>query len=699
MRLANFILLEMESILGEWEAYAAQLLPAAASMSRCALRDHAKQMLETIANDIARPQSEAARWQKSQGGTPALPNSAATAAETHAVLRLRSGFDINQLVGEYRALRASVLQLWAAAVPPCGTSLQDTIRFNEAIDQGIAESIAAFSAGPEHAPRLLTSIMDLQVAVGTLEAEVKKRLSAEDHLVDLQQSLAVTLAGIGAGFMATDREGRVTRMNAVAERITGWTQGEAQGLCIWRVFHREGRPADDLTSNPLDLILREGWTADTAHHVTAISRNGQRTAVELRAALTHGDDSQVRGLAIVLRDLTESMRAEAESRRLAAIVESSSDAIVGKTLDGRITNWNGAAQALFGYSAAEAIGQSVRMLIPPEREADEMMILAQLSRGEKVAAFDTLRRAKDGQLRQVSISVSPIRDAQGQIVGAAKIARDVSFQRRAEAALRDADRRKDHFIATLAHELRNPLAPMRFAAQALRRAGGDEAQTARLYEIIERQVGQMVRLLDDLLDASRVSAGKLTLRSERLALAAVLEHAIEIARPSIDAAGHALRVELPPQPVWIDGDSARLMQVYSNLLINAAKYTPREGVITLTAESTEAEVVVRVADTGMGIDPQHQPQVFELFNQVESTLAHAQGGMGIGLALVKGLVEMHGGRVGVTSAGLGKGSEFSVRLPRIAEDAHSAAMHAAADQAGAPDTADGMLARDSCTPR
>ena len=287
----------------------------------------------------------------------------------------------------------------------------------------------------------IPSVGQLQSVIGSLETEVRKRRSAEEQLVETQQSLAVTLASIGAGFIATDREGGVTRMNAVAEQITGWSQAEARGQSLWTVFHREDRPAAFLLRNPVDVMIEQGMTIDTVHRIFSVSRHGVRLPLEVQSALTHADDGSVLGLAMVFRDMSATVRAEADASLLAAIVESSNDAIVGKTLDGRITSWNRAAEAMYGYSAAEAIGQSVQMLIPPERASEELRIVASLSTSERTPAFDTVRLAKDGRQIEVSIAVSPIRDGEGRIVGASKIARDVTVQRRAEAALRDSEAR------------------------------------------------------------------------------------------------------------------------------------------------------------------------------------------------------------------------------------------------------------------
>jgi PAS domain S-box-containing protein len=242
---------------------------------------------------------------------------------------------------------------------------------------------------------------------------------------------------------------------------------------------------------------------------------------------------------------------------------------------------------------------------------------------------------------------------------------DITERRRSQESLREADRRKDEFLATLAHELRNPLAPIRNALQLMRLARGDLATADEACSIMERQLQQMVRLVDDLLDASRISRNKLELRKERVELRAVLESALETSRPLIKSAGHFLRTTLPPNPIFLEADSVRLAQVFSNLLNNSAKYTEANGTIDLTAETSDAEVIVRVRDTGVGIPAEKLRCIFEMFVQVDSSRERAHGGLGIGLTLVKQLVEMHGGSVEVHSNGLGQGSEFTVRLPML----------------------------------
>jgi signal transduction histidine kinase len=232
-------------------------------------------------------------------------------------------------------------------------------------------------------------------------------------------------------------------------------------------------------------------------------------------------------------------------------------------------------------------------------------------------------------------------------------------------ALRQADRRKDEFLATLAHELRNPLAPLRYGLDVLQKTP-DERRVANIRATMDRQLAHLVRLIDDLLDVSRVSQGKITLRKERLQAADVVRSAVEASQPVIDAARHSLKVDLPAVPVWLDGDITRLSQVVGNLLNNAAKYTPEGGRIWLSVHAEGDAAVIEVSDNGIGIPPEMQSRVFQLFAQVDKHLERAQGGLGIGLALVKQLVTLHGGTIKVESTGFGKGSAFAIRLPLAA---------------------------------
>jgi PAS domain S-box-containing protein len=365
---------------------------------------------------------------------------------------------------------------------------------------------------------------------------------------------------------------------------------------------------------------------------------------------------------LAIEDVTVGNRLRDERDMLAAIVASSDDAIVSKDLTGRIMSWNAGAERLFGYRAQEAVGQPIaNLLIPPDRLDEEGHILERIRRGEIIDHFETVRRRKGGALIDVSVTISPIRDREGQIIGASKIARDVTESRRLNDELRQASRRKDEFLAMLGHELRNPLAPILTALELMKLRGADIFTRER--DVIERQVRHVSRLVDDMLDITRVTRGKVSLEKQPIELAMVVAKAIEIAEPLIGQRGHHLHVAVPETGLVVDADQVRLSQIFANLLTNAARYTEPGGQISVTAKQRQGEVVVDVQDSGMGLSAEFLPHVFDLFVQGARTVDRSQGGLGLGLALVQSLVELHGGSVSAHSEGPGRGSCFSVRLP------------------------------------
>lgn len=928
-----------------------------------------------------------------------------------------------------------------------------------------------------------------------------KAAEENTRLQDQQQEwLRVTLGSIGDAVVTTDAEGRVAFLNPIAESLTGWKQEEAVGRPLTEVFRIVNEMTRKIVENPVAHVIATGRIVGLGNHTVLIAKDGTERAIDDSAAPIRDPQGVVSGVVLVFRDVTERRRAAETARFLASIVESSDDAIIGKDVNGIITSWNRAAGRLFGYSAVEAVGRPIAMLAPPDRLDEMPAILAQIRRGERVEHFDTVRRANDGRLVPISLTVSPIKDENGNIIGASKIVRDISERKRAEEmlreekarlhatltgigdavivtdsesrvtlinsvaqtltgcneeatgrpleevfhiinehsrrpvenpvrrvlregtvvglanhtlliardgterpiddsaapikdsqgsvagvvlvfrdnterrraeealrrtneqlqivtesmaapvtrcsrdltylwvskpyadwigrpageivgspiidvlgreafeqlrpyfeqvlagkkvryeeevnflglglrwtnaiytptfntsgesdgwvavvlditerkrmemalaqserrlaeeleamtrlhalsarllatksldaaladilenaiatvgadfgniqlyntqigaleiiaqrgfqpdfldyfravrvhegsacargmqtgeriiiedvnldpsyephrdiaasagyravqstplkshdgkilgmlsthfrtphrvsdrdqrlldlyarhagdliqriryeeALQEADRRKDEFLATLAHELRNPLAPIRNAVDLMQQANGQSDLMEKARTMMERQVVQMVRLVDDLLDISRITRGKLQLRKEPVELSTVLRNAVEATRALIDAQAHRFTITLPPEPIYLDADPIRLTQVFGNLLNNAAKYTDKGGHIWLTALRRSNEALISVRDTGIGIAPEHLSHIFEMFSQVEPALERSQGGLGIGLALVRGLVELHGGKTEARSNGPGKGSEFIVRM-RVVE--------------------------------
>ena len=540
--------------------------------------------------------------------------------------------------------------------------------------------------------------------------------------------------------------------------------------------------------------------------------DGSYVTILERAHIVRDRDGRAKRVLGVMLDISDRKRAEASSALHDAIVSFSDDAIVSKTLDGVITSWNRGAERLFGWQSEEAVGKHITILIPDDRLDEEADLIDRLRRGLRIEHFDTVRRRKDGSLIDISLTLSPIRDTTGKVIGASKVARDITARRRGEDVfqkqsqrlrllleaasillasddldimmralfaqiaahlelaayahwvledgrtprlvssagldegalaaldatgpddrlvalaahgfptavrmplfaegslrgvlafastrpdafdadeeeflrtichyvtaagervrlidrLRDTDRRKDEFLATLAHELRNPLAPVRSSLEVMRLADDDPAILLKARETMERQMGQMVRLIDDLLDVSRITRGRLELKIEPVRLADAIRNAIETARPVIDESKHRFTVLGADTDVELLADPVRIAQILANLLNNAAKYTEPGGEIRLSVAREDGMVAITVEDTGVGIAPDALPGVFDLFSQVDRTLERSQGGLGIGLTLAKRLVEMHGGRIEARSEGQGHGAAFTVRLPILVREA------------------------------
>ncbi len=784
---------------------------------------------------------------------------------------------------------------------------------------------------------LVAYLFTCSVIIGFGEVTRRARVRASEQ----RELLRVTLRSIGDAVITTDVEGRVTYLNAVAESLTGWTLGDAarQPLdAVFRIVNEETRQAVD---NPATKALRAGVVVGLANHTLLIRKDGCEVPIDDSAAPIRDEHGAVSGCVLIFRDVTAQRRMEKgkasqlmTTRLLASIIESSDDAVVSKSLDGVIQSWNAAAERLFGYTAAQVQGRHISVIIPPERIAEEDSIVARLRAGQRIEHFETERLRSDGRRILVSLTISPIKDEAGNVIGASKIARDITQQRHAEQRehqllaeaaaantkfhaffeqgsllagimdvngtileanrlsweacgytreqiigkpfwegpwwtpsadlvatikaasaqaadgqtfraempyfvadgsermadvtilpirdeagrvlflaptgiditdrkraeadrekfvtlvenstdfigmcdlhgipffinraglemvglddleeakripvssfffpedqprimqeffpsilekghgeieirfrhfktgearwmaykvltvpdatgrpvafatvsqdvtqrkrlednlrslaldLSERDRRKNEFLAMLAHELRNPLAPISNAARALSRGGGSVDAVQSASDMLERQVGQMSRLVDDLLDMSRITRGKIELRKERLELAPIVNQAVEAVRANYRNMNHELTVTLPTQPVHVDADPTRLAQVIGNLLNNACKFTDKGGHVWLTVEHDDERVVVRVRDNGIGIAADQLPHLFEMFVQVDTSLERSRDGLGIGLTLVKTLVEMHGGTVDAHSDGPGRGSEFAIRLPILVE--------------------------------
>ncbi|HEU4433814.1 MAG TPA: PAS domain S-box protein [Pyrinomonadaceae bacterium] len=520
--------------------------------------------------------------------------------------------------------------------------------------------------------------------------------AAQTRTAESREVFRVTLRSIGDAVITTDIEGRVTYINGVGESLTGWSHADAVGQPLEEVLRIVNEATRQRVENPAMRALREGIIVGLANHTVLIKKDGNECPIDDSAAPIRDELGQVSGCVLIFRDVTVQRLAEQEkakqlltARLLASIVESSNDAIIGKSLEGIIQSWNAAAERLFGYTAEQALGRHISFVIPSERIDEEDRIVAKLKAGQRIEQYETERIRSDGQRIIVSLTISPIKDDSGNVIGASKIVRDITDRRRLEDNLRrlaadlsENDRRKNEFLATLAHELRNPLAPMSNMLEVVKRAGGDSETLRRAHDTIERQLAQMVRLVDDLLDLNRITHDRLELRRSEVELSSVIQQAIEVARPLIDAAGHNLTVDLPGEPICLNADRARLAQVFGNLLNNSCKYTSPNGEIRLGAQRDGDDVVVTVRDNGAGIPPDKLNSIFDMFMQVDRTAEQSQDGLGIGLTLVKRLAEMHGGSIEAKSRGEGQGSEFVVRLPVLEKQTEATAP--ASDAAAEP---------------
>jgi PAS domain S-box-containing protein len=388
-----------------------------------------------------------------------------------------------------------------------------------------------------------------------------------------------------------------------------------------------------------------------AETILAARLRAERALVEANAALAH-----------------KSEELEQQREWFQVTLSSIGDGVITTDINGQVTFLNPIAEAMTGWSSDDARGKPIDQVFHIINEDTGLFVASPvnsvLQLGTTVGLANRIALvSRSGTVVGIEDSAAPIRNARGSIVGVVLVFHDVTERRRAEHALREADRRKDEFLATLAHELRNPLAPIRQAAMILKAPAATDTQKRWSHDVIGRQVHHMALLLDDLLDISRITRGMLELRVEMVELADVIDAAVETARPAIDAKRHTFSVLAPDHPVQLAADPMRLAQVLSNLLTNAAKYTDPEGQIQLRAVLEERVVTICVVDTGIGIPSFAIENVFDMFSQVKSGQDRSEGGLGIGLSLSKGLVQLHGGEIEAKSLGLGRGSEFIVRLP------------------------------------
>jgi PAS domain S-box-containing protein len=476
---------------------------------------------------------------------------------------------------------------------------------------------------------------------------------------DSDALLAALVASSDDAIISKDLNGIITTWNEAAERMFGYTAAEAIGQSVTTIIP-ENRLGEE------EFVLNQVRKGIGISHFETLRRRRDGTLVEVSVTVSPIRDAngRVMGASKIVRDITFAKRIEREALRLAAIVEWSDDAIASKDLNGVIQTWNKAAERMFGFTAEEAIGQSITIIIPEDRLSEETEVLTRIRTGLSVEHFETVRQRKDGQLVDIALTVSPIRTHAGVVIGASKIARDISEQKRLRTVADEASRLKDEFLAVLSHELRTPLNTVLGYARMLRRDDlrlEGEARV-RALEALERNVDTLSRLVNDVLDTSRIVTGKLRLTMQTCAIAEVIQRAFDIVGPAAEVKGIVLEAHFDPGAT-VAGDADRLQQVLWNLLSNAVKFTPSGGSIVVSTHRRAGDVVIVVQDTGIGISAEHLPYVFQRFWQAHTGVSREFGGLGIGLALARHIIELHGGTIKVESAGVGRGATFTITLP------------------------------------
>lgn len=643
MRLADFIDLHSSEILKEWEAFAATRLPSAAKMDALALLDHAPEILRAIADDLRQPQTAKASLAKSQGLAAVIENAPQTAAEVHGKLRAQDGFSITQLVSEFRALRAAVIRLWAAVDDSLNTvtALEDMTRFNEALDQAIAESVELFNQKLSQ-DQVARDAVDRELMLNRGRLEYASRLS-------------------NVGFWYCDLPFDVLEWD---ERVKEHFFIEPTATVTIEDFYDRIHPEDrERTRIAIDTSISNREAYDIIFR-TKDPLTGEVKWIRALGGTDYapgGNPIHFDGITVdvTAQKLADLKVAESEARHR-GVITNMDEAFALFDSDFNIIDVNEATCQITGIPRSKLLGSNHWEQFPDTFDSEigqmyKQVLLDGQSRYLEHRYVFNDDRAFWFEARAFKVGT-----------GVAVLYRDVTKRIEMFEALKDADKRKDEFLAMLAHELRNPLSPIVTAAEILTNLSKTNTQIALPTSVISRQAKHMTRLIDDLLDVARVTQGHIRLQKVAVDVNDVMEQALEICKPLLQVKHQHLSISSDViSPFYVEGDMARLVQCVANIVTNAIKYTDPNGEIKITVGADETDVYIEVADTGSGIAPELLPIIFDLFVQSQRTLDRSQGGLGVGLAIVKRLVEMHGGSVSAFSQGDGLGSTFKMRLPYI----------------------------------
>ncbi|HSR99481.1 MAG TPA: chemotaxis protein CheB [Kofleriaceae bacterium] len=547
-------------------------------------------------------------------------------------------------------------------------TLQATIEELETSNEEMQATNEELVASNEELQSTNEELHSVNEELYSVNAEYQQKIA---ELKELNTDIQHLLEGTDVGTLFLDRDLRIRR----------FTPRIASAFHI--LEHDIGRQISDFSHN----IERDGLMQDierARHDGTTLEvevRDSGGTPYFLRILPYRGtsarDDEAPRrgrdfdGVVLTLTNISALDRARSKLAQMSAIVESCDDAIIGKALDGTITSWNLGAQRLYGYEQDEVVGRNVRMLMPELAEDEFHWCLERIRRGEKVEHIHSMRVRKDGSQLEVSLTISPIWDHTGRLVGVSSIARDITPLMSAQRELELAAKRREQFLAMLSHELRNPLAAVVNATNLMEEAKFEAPTVDKCHRVIGRQAGHMARLLDDLLDVSRITRGKFDLRKQDVDLRGSIDAAIESTRPLLQDRNIDLHLVLPDKLIPVRGDASRLQQVVANLLSNAATYSSKGGWVELRVEQDAQRVKLQVSDHGVGIEPHMISKIFDLFVQAEQRIDRPRGGLGVGLSLARSVIELHGGTIEAHSDGPGLGSRFVVRLPVQTNSIHA----------------------------
>ncbi|MBP2160009.1 MULTISPECIES: PAS domain-containing hybrid sensor histidine kinase/response regulator [Asticcacaulis] len=483
----------------------------------------------------------------------------------------------------------------------------------------------------------------------------------QDDAQTTKRYLAAIVDSSDDAIISKTLDGIITSWNAAAQRIFGYSAEEAIGQHISLII-----PKSRLDEEY--IIIGKVRAGQRVEHFETLrcARDGTLVDVSLTISPIHDDDGNVIGASNVARDIRVARSAERTSAYLAAIVESSDDVIVSKNLDGIITSWNAAAQRVFGYTPEEAIGKHITLIIPPNKIEEEYGILAKVKAGQRVDHFETVRRAKDGSLVDLSVTVSPILDSRGRIIGASKVARDIGERKRIEALLEESNRRRDEFMANMSHELRTPLNAVIGLAHILSKSERLNPREQQCVGMIRQSGDTLLALINNLLDYSKAETGSLQLEAIEFDLPETIEKCVMMMDAEVKSKGLELGLTYDgPLREYYVGDPLRLQQIVTNLLANAVKFTDKGRIDVMVAlrseDSDQSCLSLSVADTGVGIPADKVDVIFDKFMQADASVARSHGGSGLGLSICKALAEAMGGAISVQSTP-GLGSTFTVNI-------------------------------------